>query len=151
MANSPYQAQLKGPLSFIGDWINNSDWFPIEINVPDTFGAIGNGLQGFGNNVGNFAQGIGNNIGNFAQGVGTGFNTVTTNIGNGLQSFAQRIPIISNFVRPVAVAQNTKFGTKYFVVMPEVYNELEKGDTEEVTNDIDFDPFAEDDMLSNFP
>lgn len=84
---------LKG---FIGDWIQGSDWFPIEINVPDTFGAIGNGIGNvaqsvgsFAQGVGSFAQGVGTNLSGFAQGVGQGLQTLTQNVGNGVQGVTQ--------------------------------------------------------------
>lgn len=95
----PSNMALRGPFDFIGNWIQGSDWFPIEINVPDTFGAVGNAFgyvaQGVGNvaqGVGSFAQGVGTNVNNFAQGVGQGWQTLSQNFGNGVQGFAQLFP-----------------------------------------------------------
>nr|XP_023029244.1 uncharacterized protein LOC111517348 [Leptinotarsa decemlineata] len=98
------QGQNRGPLDFIGNLIQSSGFFPIEINVPDTFGSIGNG-------VGTLA----NNVGNFAQNVGTGFQTFTQNVGNGFQNFVQRVPILGAFVRPVGGSVTTQ---KYFILVP---------------------------------
>ncbi|VEN59517.1 unnamed protein product [Callosobruchus maculatus] len=78
---------------FIGNWIASSDWFPIEVNVPDIFNNIGSG-------VGNVAQ----TVGQFAQNMGAGIMTFTQNVGSGIQSFAQgigqRVPFIGAIVRP---------------------------------------------------
>lgn len=46
----------------IGSWIQNSEWFPIEINVPDLISSFGNGISsGFMNlsdAFGSWIQGI---------------------------------------------------------------------------------------------
>lgn len=80
---------LRGPFDFIGNWIQGSEWFPIEINVPDTFGAVGNAVGVVAQGVGTFAQGVGSNISGFAQNVGQGFQSLSQNVGNGFQNFAQ--------------------------------------------------------------
>ncbi|KAG5888644.1 hypothetical protein JTB14_021269 [Gonioctena quinquepunctata] len=94
--------QTRGPFDFIGNWIQSTGFFPIEINVPDTFGAIGN-------NVGTLAT----NAGNFAQNVGTGFQTFTQNVGNGFQNFVQRVPILGSIIRPTGAN-----GQKYYILVP---------------------------------
>ena len=47
---------------FIGSWIQSSEWFPIEINIPDTISAIGSGLStgfmNFSDAFGNWIQGL---------------------------------------------------------------------------------------------
>ncbi|CAH0558233.1 unnamed protein product [Brassicogethes aeneus] len=137
-------AYLKGPLSFIGDWINGSEWFPVELNVPDSFAAIGNGIQGFGNGIGTFAQGVGSNFGNFAQNLGNNWNNFALNVGNRFHNITQKLPVLNNFYhRPIAMAQNTRFGTKYVVVMPKSEDKLQ--------NELKFDPFEGEDDFTSFP
>ncbi|CAH1983921.1 unnamed protein product [Acanthoscelides obtectus] len=89
----PHHQQTRGPLQFIGNWIDSSDWFPIEVNVPDVFSNIGSG-------VGNVAQ----TVGQLAQNMGAGIMTFTQNVGSGIQNFAQgigqRVPFIAALVRP---------------------------------------------------
>lgn len=89
---------LRGPFDFIGNWIQGSEWFPLEVNVPDTFGAVGSAVNTAAQGVGSFAQGVGNNIGVLAQNLGQGFQTFSQNLGNGFQNMAQF------FTRPEAVA-----------------------------------------------
>nr|CAI5867356.1 unnamed protein product [Callosobruchus analis] len=96
--------EARGPLQFIGNWIASSDWFPIEVNVPDIFSHIGSG-------VGNVAQ----TVGQVAQNMGSGIMTFTQNVGSGIQSFAQgigqRVPFIGTIVRPTTT-------TNYMLVVP---------------------------------
>ncbi|XP_057670990.1 uncharacterized protein LOC130902741 [Diorhabda carinulata] len=99
--------QPRGPLDFIGNWIQSSSFFPIEINIPDTFSAVGNTIGGWASNVGNFAQ----NVGSTLQGV-------TQNVGNGIQSFAQgltqNVPLVGAFVRP-----NGSATQRIFILIPQ--------------------------------
>ncbi|KAJ8974859.1 hypothetical protein NQ317_001957 [Molorchus minor] len=110
MPYPPPPFQTRGPFDFIGNWIQSSEWFPVEINVPDTVSSIGNG-------VGTFATNVGSGFNNFAQNVGIGFQTFTQNLGNGFQSFTQnlteRFPILAVFVRPNSPP-------RYFVLVPKV-------------------------------
>lgn len=125
---------LRGPFDFIGNWIQGSDWFPIEINVPDTFGAVGNVVGNVAQGVGSFAQGVGSNINGFAQNVGQGFQTFSQNFGNGFQNlgqlFSQRPNSVAN-VQPAQpdngqknpqteIQQAPSVGAqqKYFILMP---------------------------------
>nr|CAH7713174.1 unnamed protein product [Callosobruchus chinensis] len=106
----PHTYQTRGPLQFIGNWIASSDWFPIEVNVPDIFNNIGSG-------VGNVAQ----TVGQFAQNMGTGIMTFTQNVGSGIQSFAQgigqRVPFIGAIVRPTATVGEQVVPQKYMLVV----------------------------------
>lgn len=75
----------------IGGWIQGSEWFPIEINVPDT-------ISGFGQNVANVGQGI-----------SSGFMNLTSGFGNWFQQLPFFNRITSQFApRPF----------KYYVLMP---------------------------------
>lgn len=42
----PYQQTPKLFWNGIGQWISGSDWFPIEVNVPDVINNIVNGVSG---------------------------------------------------------------------------------------------------------
>ncbi|CAH1104569.1 unnamed protein product [Psylliodes chrysocephalus] len=123
---SNFNQQPRGPLDFIGNWIQSSDFFPLELNVPDTFSSIGNTVGGWANNVGNFAQNVGStfqgftqNVGSGIQGltqnVGSGIQGLTQNVGSGIQSFTQgltqRVPFLAAIVRPPGTS------TQRFVVL----------------------------------
>ncbi|XP_017784493.1 PREDICTED: uncharacterized protein LOC108568090 [Nicrophorus vespilloides] len=41
----------RGIWDVVGNWIQGSDWFPIQINIPQTFGSIGNGIMTFANGI----------------------------------------------------------------------------------------------------
>lgn len=150
--------QVRGPFDFIGNWIHNwiqsSDWFPIEINVPDTFSNVGAGFQSFTQNVGNgfqtFQQNVGNgfqqfqqNVGNgwqqLQQNVGNGVNGLTQSFGNGVRNFTQTIPIFNT--HPSHHGQSVR----YFLLVP-VRN------VEKVQNNIknEKNPMDSDDLLE-FP
>lgn len=100
--------QVRGPLDFIGNWIQSSEWFPVEINVPDTFASVGNG-------IGTLATNVGNGFNAFTQNLGSGFQTFTQNVGSNVQNFAQnlsqRFPVLAVVVRPNAPA-------RYFALVP---------------------------------
>ncbi|XP_060517977.1 uncharacterized protein LOC132696888 isoform X2 [Cylas formicarius] len=98
----PYQPHTRGPFDFIGNWIQQSSWFPVEINVPDTFANIGNGLsqvtQNLGNGFNQFTQGVtqatsnlGNGVSQLSQNVGNGVSQFSQNVGSGVNQFTQGI------------------------------------------------------------
>ncbi|KAJ8961183.1 hypothetical protein NQ318_008865 [Aromia moschata] len=138
----PYQQppQSKGPFDFLGNWIQSSDWFPVEINVPDTITGVGNG-------VGSFATNVGNGFNTFAQNVGNGFQTFTQNVGSGFQSFtqnlAQRIPILAVIVRPNSPP-------RYFLMLPAGNMNNNGGNKQDNMNNMNFNPI-ESDILESFP
>ncbi|CAG9826910.1 unnamed protein product [Diabrotica balteata] len=102
----PQNQQPRGPLDFIGNLIQATGLIPIEINVPDTFSAVGNTVGGWATNVGNFAQGV-----------GTTFQGFTQNIGSGVQNFAQglvqRVPILGTIIRPTGGSNQ-----RYYILVP---------------------------------
>lgn len=135
-ANANPYGNLRGPLDFIGNWIQSSEWFPIEVNVPDTFAAVGNGVSSFANNI------------------GSGFQTFTQNAGNAFQNFAQGLsqrPIIGAIVRPIQGQQPQVppvVAQKYFVVMPtQNVREREKYLQNKIKEQLEM----ENDILEPFP
>ncbi|GJQ69817.1 hypothetical protein Trydic_g22370 [Trypoxylus dichotomus] len=51
----PYQQRPKIFWNGIGEWISGSDWFPIEVNVPDVISNVVSGVSGI---IGNSVQRI---------------------------------------------------------------------------------------------
>lgn len=64
------------------DLIQQSGWFPIEINVPDTISLIGQG-------VGNIGEGINT--------VGQGISSSVMNFGDNFQNWIQTVPLLNRF------------------------------------------------------
>lgn len=122
---------LRGPFDFLGSWIQNAPFLPIEINIPDTFASVGGAVGSAAQNVGMFAQGVGTNLNSWFQNAGQGFHTFTQNMGSHLQNvthfFGQRPsttpstaeepqPESGPDVQQVLVTEQEK--KKYFILIP---------------------------------
>ncbi|XP_044750256.1 uncharacterized protein LOC123310703 isoform X2 [Coccinella septempunctata] len=99
-----------GRQGIIAGWIQNSQFFPIEVNVPQIISNVTSGVQGIGQNV------------------GQGLQTVGQNVGQGLQNWAsslgQRFPIINRLpIIGSQINQNQMTTQKFLVMMP-----VKKGD-----------------------
>lgn len=87
----------------IAGWIQNSQFFPIEVNVPQVISNVSSGVQQFGQNVGQGIQTVGQNV-------GQGFQTWMAAIG-------QRFPIVNRL--PIIGNQNNQNAPqKLFVLLP---------------------------------
>lgn len=47
-----YQPQKRFFFNALGNWIESSEWFPVEFNVPDALSSFGQGVSNFGSNLG---------------------------------------------------------------------------------------------------
>ncbi|CAG9768309.1 unnamed protein product [Ceutorhynchus assimilis] len=99
------QPFVRGPFQFLGNWIQQTPWLPVEVNVPDVFQNIGNGINQATSNVQQFTQNVGNGVSQFTQNVGSGVSQFTQNVGNGfqqwMQQLGQRVPFIGNIVTTI--------------------------------------------------
>ncbi|XP_045470693.1 uncharacterized protein LOC123677979 isoform X2 [Harmonia axyridis] len=87
----------------IAGWIQNSQFFPIEVNVPQVVSNVSSGVQQFGQNVGQGIQTVGQNVGQ--------------NFQNWMSSLGQRFPIINRL--PIIGNNNAKPPQKFFLLKPE--------------------------------
>ncbi|KAL3282295.1 hypothetical protein HHI36_005484 [Cryptolaemus montrouzieri] len=82
----------------IASWIQNSQFFPIEINVPDLISNASNGIQN-----------VGQGIQSFGQNLSQGYQTWITNLG-------ERFPIINRL--PIPGLQQNQGNQKYLILIP---------------------------------
>lgn len=113
--------QIRGPFDFIGQWIQQTPWLPIQINVPDIFQNIGNGINQVGTTVSQFSQNVGNGVSQFSQNVGNGLSQFSQNIGNGFTTWAQNVPILENFIDTKRKPVMTTNGQQIGVLVPIEY------------------------------
>ncbi|CAG9854204.1 unnamed protein product [Phyllotreta striolata] len=90
---SNFNSKPRGPLDFIGNWIQSSNFFPVEINVPDTFATVGGTVGGWATNLGGIAQNVGSTFQGLTQNVGSGIQNIA-------QTITQRLPFLAAIVRP---------------------------------------------------
>ncbi|XP_076270188.1 uncharacterized protein LOC143202496 isoform X2 [Rhynchophorus ferrugineus] len=121
-------SQTRGPFDFIGQWIQQVPWLPVQVNVPDLFQNIGNGInqvgttvsqftQNVGNGVSTFGQNVGNGVNQFTQNIGNGWNQLSQNVGNGITTWVQNVPVIGNLVG----GRKPTTGSQQFVLLPVEY------------------------------
>ncbi|XP_050307360.1 uncharacterized protein LOC126744064 isoform X3 [Anthonomus grandis grandis] len=128
--------QTRGPFDFIGQWIQQTPWLPIQVNVPDMFQTIGSSISQASNNIQQLSQQVGSGVSQFTQNVGNGFNQFTQNVGNGfnqwMQQLGQRVPIFGNVISTNRVTQNDNKNGQQAPMVPVQYPEGQELILEEV-------------------
>ncbi|KAH1024651.1 uncharacterized protein LOC109538679 isoform X2 [Dendroctonus ponderosae] len=111
-----YQQQsMQDPKQFgIGQWIQQTPWLPIQVNIPDLFQNIGNGISQATNGVTQFTQNVGTGLNQFTQNVGSGFN-------QWMQQLGQRIPILGNIAANRLPMNRPNGQRPVFVMIPVEY------------------------------
>lgn len=107
------EVQESGPRQgIIAGWIQNSQFFPVEINIPEVISNVSNGVQQFGQNIGQGIQSAGQNV-------GQGLQTWISNLG-------QRFPIINRV--PFLGNQNHQLAPQKVLVFipPKKSNDLNR-------------------------
>lgn len=110
-----HQQPMQDPKQFgIGQWIQQTPWLPIQVNVPDLFQNIGNGISQATNGVSQFTQNVGTGLNQFTQNVGSGFN-------QWMQQLGQRIPILGNIAANRQPMNHANGQRPVFVMIPVEY------------------------------
>lgn len=112
---NPQSPQTRGPFEFIGQWIQQNPFFPVQVNIPDLFQNIGNGINQATTNVQQLSQNVGSGVSQFTQNVGNGFN-------QWMQQIGQRVPLIGNMVTSANNRVPSYNGQPIMVMVPVRYS-----------------------------
>ncbi|XP_066251279.1 uncharacterized protein [Euwallacea similis] len=113
--------QTRGPFDFVGQFFQQVPWLPIQINVPDMFQNIGNGISQATSNVQQWSQNLGHGVSQLTENVGSGLNQLTQNVGSGfnqwMQQVGQRVPFLGNIVNTKKPLGGTNHGQQQIIMM----------------------------------